>query len=319
MQECTLVKEEFMEIQPGMHEQFQYENKLVNENSNAFSFTPPRLFADYSLGDTEYKIITTLLYNCCRINLDGRKKEMVQSRLNKRLRELDFTNYKQYISYVMSDKTGRELTTMVDLLTTNLTYFFREPKHFDYMREEILPKIDIFNLNNYRIWSAGSSSGEEAYTIATVMKDFFPNTLIRKPIILATDISHRMLDRGIAGKYNEEKLKTVPVATLNNHFYKRDNDEEGKAIYKVKSNIASMVRFCYMNLVDKWPIKGSFDIIFCRNVMIYFDKRTQMELISRYYNALKPGGTFIIGHSESLSGLSQQFQYVQPSIYQKPL
>lgn len=267
-----------------------------------------------SLSDKEFQKISEFMYRHCRLNLHDGKKELVQTRLNKRLRQLGIDNYDSYLKFVESEPGGNELTIMVDSLTTNMTYFFRENEHFEYLKNEVFSKINSRNTNRLRIWSAGCSSGEEPYSMAIVMKENIPGIDFMDALILASDISTRVLQQGVAGEYSVEALKHTNPA-LRNKYFDRCDEKNGVKKFRVKDSVKKLVKFRQLNLMDTWPIQGKFDIIFCRNVMIYFDKQTQQELLGRFYNALHPGGLFLVGHSESLAGVTSDFKYVGPMIY----
>lgn len=268
------------------------------------------------LSDREFRVISDMIYDLCRINLHLGKKELVQARLNKRLRKLGLDSYKDYLKYVEDDESGQELTNMVDILSTNLTYFFRESDHFDYIKNNVLKNIDPSRDRKLRIWSAGCSSGEEAYTLAMVLRESVPYVDKMDALILATDISTRMLAVAREGIYSDVRFKDTPAALKSKYFQLVNSDEDGK-VYRARNEILRLVKFRYLNLMNDWPMHGKFDIVFCRNVMIYFDKKTQGELVNRFYEKIQSGGVFIVGHSESLTGVTHKFRYVRPTIYIK--
>ena len=273
------------------------------------------ILASRPLSDKEFKRISEMVYSLCRINLHDGKKALVQARLNKRLRQLGIATYPEYLDLVESDETKRELTYMIDTLTTNLTFFFRESDHFDYLRDEILKKMDPRKDRKLRIWSAGCSSGEEAYTMAMVVREAIPDVNLMDALILATDISTRVLAVAREGTYSEARFRETP-RDLRNKYFEKDSIHKG--FYKARPEIESLIRFRKLNLMEPWPMKQPLDVIFCRNVMIYFDKQTQNELVQRFFDALRPGGVFMVGHSESLTGIKHRFRYVRPTVYIKP-
>jgi len=268
------------------------------------------------LSEEDFLTIGRIIYDLCRINLHAGKKELVQARMNKRLRQLGMDTYGEYLKYLEEDETGREIANMVDILSTNLTYFFREPDHFEYLKDELARKQRSEELKRLRIWSAGCSSGEEAYTIAMVLRESVRNLDRIDSLILATDISTRMLAVAKEGIYKEQRFRDTPQE-LKEKYFELFGREEGCKVYKPRTDLSSLVRFRYLNLMDEWPMKGKMDVIFCRNVMIYFDKPTQSELVRRFYEAVRPGGIFIVGHSESLTGIKNDFRYENPTIYRK--
>jgi chemotaxis protein methyltransferase CheR len=271
------------------------------------------------LSERQFNEISDLVKSLCGINLHDGKKELVKARLTKRLRKLNMCSFADYMDLVKSDAGANELTNMLDALSTNLTSFFRENEHFDYLAQLILPGIvsrSVHSGKRLRIWSAGCSSGEEPYTIGMVVNDKIPALRSWDAKILATDISTRVLARAAKGVYGDDRVKTVPPQTRSKYFECIETRPD--RIFQVTSSVRSLVHFARLNLMNHWPMQGPFDVIFCRNVMIYFDKDTQGKLINRFYNLLAPGGTLFIGHSESLAGVEHKFRYTQPTIYQRP-
>ncbi len=271
------------------------------------------------LSDYEFEKISGLVYSICGINLGSGKKELVTARLAKRLNELRLPCYDSYLKFLKNDENGYELFQLIDVITTNVTSFFREIHHFDYIKENLLP-VYKNKSDKIRIWSAGCSSGEEPYSIAIMLFEELGNVILRDIKILATDISTQILSKAKEASYTKQLIEGVPKQLINKYFdgYSAA-DEFGKNIcmYKLKSDIRNIVRFARLNLMDEWPMKGPFKIIFCRNVMIYFDKSTQEKLVGRYYGLLDKGGHLFIGHSENLSSISHEFKYVQPGVYVK--
>lgn len=268
------------------------------------------------LTDAEFQAISNLVKDFAGINLHEGKRELVKARLNKRLRALGMTNFQQYLDYVQKDPGGEEFVVMLDALSTNLTFFFREPEHFKYLSGEVLPGLLKRNAasKRIRVWSAGCSSGEEPYSIALLLSEFLADKKGWDARVLATDLSTRVLGVAKRGIYEFRRLKDVPSQCIGRYFECVDSRER---LYQVKPALRSMVTFGRLNLMGDWPMKGPFDVIFCRNVMIYFDKPTQGALVNRYGNLLAPGGTLFLGHSESLTGIRHGFKYVKPTVYQK--
>jgi len=205
---------------------------------------------------------------------------------------------------------------MIDALTTNKTSFFRENQHFDFMRTRVIPELRA-RRPKARIWSAGCSSGEEPYTIAMILHEEWPQISQADVRILATDISARILAKARSAEYEKEYLKDVPSEYLSKYFTPLGTAPAHT--YGIQEKIKRMIRFAQLNLMDTWPMKGPFDIIFCRNVMIYFDSATQGRLVRRFYDLLVPGGHLLVGHSESLVANSCGFKYVQPATYVKEI
>ncbi len=271
------------------------------------------------LTDAQFDWIRCLAKSACGIDLGDGKKELVRARLTKRLRKLSLRDFGKYIEYVRNDTTGMELTALLDALATNQTSFFREVEHFDHLREKVIPYIVAgagSDKRRLRIWSAGCSSGEEPYSIAITVREGVPNVDSWDVRILATDISTRVLAQAEKAIYDRERVKVVPPRLQSKYF--RVAEARPERLYRVDDRMKRMVHFARLNLMDPWPMKGPFDVIFCRNVMIYFDKPTQGRLVQRFSELLVSGGTLFIGHSESLTGIRHGFRYVQPTVYQKP-
>jgi chemotaxis protein methyltransferase CheR len=266
------------------------------------------------LNDAQFAYISRLVYRMTGINLQPGKEVLVQARLAKRLRHLRMDSFAQYLEFVKQRGSAHELGAMIDVLTTNKTSFFREPVHFEYMRAHILPPLRSSG-RRVRFWSAGCSSGEEPYSIAMILREEVPDIDHRDYRILATDISARVVARAQEGEYEGEHLENVPPALLRKHFTRCR--KEPRPAYRVNDNIKALVRFARLNLMEPWPMNGPFDVIFCRNVMIYFDKPTQKALARRFWELLKPEGHLLIGHSESLSTSFLELRYVQPAVYIK--
>jgi chemotaxis protein methyltransferase CheR len=273
-----------------------------------------------TLGEQEFRLISDLVYQHCGINLHDGKKELVRARLAKRLREGNFPNFSEYIRYVLEDSTGREFSILVDSLSTNLTKFFREDQHFEYLRSQLLPRVLAAKQGQHdlriRGWSAGCSTGEEPYSIAITLLEAVAGRGRWDVKLLATDVSTRVLERAQEGIYEKDRVEPIPLPLRNKYMAHRK--ERGRDLYEVGEALRSMVLFRYLNLMEDWPVKDPLDFIFCRNVMIYFDKPTQGRLINRYYDLLASGGVLFTGHSESLTGIEHRFRYVQPTIYTKP-
>jgi len=274
---------------------------------------------DFELSEKDFRYISDLVYEHCGINLHAGKKELVRARLAKRLREGHFRTFSEYMKHVLADSTGREFSVLIDSLSTNLTKFFREDQHFEYMRSKLLPRIITTKQSRgeFRIrgWSAGCSSGEEPYSIAITLLEAIQGQGRWDAKLLATDVSTRILERAKAGIYERERIEPISLPLRKRYLIKRR--EGAGERYEVGPALRNMVIFRYLNLMKDWPVKGPLDFIFCRNVMIYFDKPTQGRLINRYYDLLGPGGVLFTGHSESLTGIDHAFKYVQPTIYMK--
>jgi chemotaxis protein methyltransferase CheR len=270
------------------------------------------------LSDKEFALFSQLVYDKAGINLHDGKKELVRSRLSRRLRAKNIQRFKDYYKYLMADESGEELVNMLDAISTNLTSFFREPKHFTFLEDTALPSI-LKRINprteRLSIWSAGCSSGEEPYTLAICLHEFMKEETSFDFKILATDISTKVLSSAANGVYMGQQIRNIPAPVLRKYFQRG----QGKWAdhYRLKPYIRNEIEFKRLNLMEPFPFTKKFHIIFCRNVMIYFDKMVQNTLVNKYYDALIDGGYLFIGHSESLMGTQHQFQYVKPTIYQK--
>jgi chemotaxis protein methyltransferase CheR len=280
----------------------------INEHNLA---PEPPDFWSLILKREEFEKIVGLVHGLTGMNLRDGKEELVRGRLMKRLRALRLRSFAEYIRYVHKDATGRELVQMIDVLTTNKTHFFREMEHFDFLRQHILPKIATRRL---RIWCAGCSSGEEPYTVGMVLNEDL-HDLDRWDIgILATDISTRVLETARLGVYSEVAVQGLPKVLL--HKYFRPHAGPAK-IFEVVPSVKDLVSVAKLNLMDDWPMTGMFDVVFCRNVMIYFKKELQQTLVKRFWDHIAPGGYLFVGHSESLSAFNHRYCYVQPAVYRK--
>jgi len=272
------------------------------------------------LSKKDFKIISDLVYKHCGINLHTGKKELVRARLAKRLRALNMEKFAEYIKYAVNDSTGKEFTTLIDSLSTNLTSFFREIQHFDYLRQVFYPAMLARKRKNsnfrIRVWSAGCSSGEEPYTIAITLLDMLAGQGRWDTKILAKDLSTKVLAMAKEGIYDEQRV--APVSAQQKQKYLIARNKGSNEVYEVSNSLRDIIVFAQLNLMGSWPVQGPIDFIFCRNVMIYFDKPTQERLVNRYWELLEPGGLLFTGHSESLTGINHRFNYVQPTIYSKP-
>ena len=272
------------------------------------------------LSESDFRKISNMVYDHCGINLHAGKKELVRARLAKRLRLGNFKTFPEYMNHVLRDKTGKEFSILIDSLSTNLTSFFRESQHFEFLQSRFLPALldKKCQSSNFRIraWSAGCSSGEEPYSIAISLLEATQGRGRWDIKVLATDISASMLEIAKIGIYDAERVK--PVGSLQKQRYLSSHHKNGQKTFEVSDRLRDTVIFSYLNLMNDWPIKGPIDFIFCRNVMIYFDKPTQSCLVNRFWDLLDSGGILFTGHSESLTGIEHKFKYVQPTIYMKP-
>lgn len=260
---------------------------------------------------SEFEQIRKIVYDYCGINLHEGKQALVRGRLMKRLRSLQLSNFTEYLNYLETDESREEFSQFIDILTTNKTSFFRESSHFEFIEKEIIPGIGSRPL---KWWSAGCSSGEEPITMAMILKEGL-NMAGKPPVkILATDLSSEVVQIAKLGVYHREKLKGIPDYLLKKYF-KPSPDQNDHFI--VDDKVKDLIRYGRLNLLNRWPMKGPFHIIMCRNVMIYFDKETQRRLVERFYHLLEPGGYLFIGHSESVTNKEIGLRTVLPAAYQK--
>ncbi len=269
------------------------------------------------LSDRDFKLICSIVRERSGIWLHEGKRSLVRARLAKRLRKLGFRSFSDYIKYVRSDPTGREVTEMVDAISTNVTSFFREVKHFQFMKEVVAPEWASAPGKTRRIWSAACSSGEEPYSIAIALLEAFKGKIPFPVRILATDIAYSALEKAARGVYPEEALRDVHPSIRSRYFVATETPETDQRAFKVSDNVMSMVTLKHLNLVGPWPMKHPFDLIFCRNVLIYFDRRTKCRLIERFHESLSAGGYLFLGNAEGLGGGQKLFKFVRATIYRK--
>ncbi|MCM1226631.1 MAG: protein-glutamate O-methyltransferase CheR [Clostridium sp.] len=262
--------------------------------------------------DAEFNRLVKFMHSTYGIDL-SKKRILIEGRLSNTLAEKGFTNYNQYMDSIFADKSGRETVELINKLTTNHTYFMREPQHFEFMKQVFLPYIEkTVKDRDVRIWCAASSSGEEPYTIAMVIDDYFGQRRAGWDLrILATDISTRVLDKAKKATYPAEALESLPADWKRKYF-----TANADGTYTVVDRIRKEVIYKQFNLMDKIVYKKPYDLISCRNVMIYFDAPTKDALVERFYDVSKQGAYLFIGHAESVSKKSR-YNFVQPAIYQK--
>ncbi|HBE02599.1 MAG: hypothetical protein A2096_03810 [Spirochaetes bacterium GWF1_41_5] len=266
----------------------------------------------YRITDQEFSVIRRLVYDQAGIALNDSKKQLVVSRLARRLRTLGFADFTQYIEYLQDHRNSDEWEQMINRISTNKTDFFRENHHFEFLRATVLPACR----NGINIWSAASSSGEEPYSIAITVLDFLEQKKIQRPFsITASDVSTAVLAKARSGVYPEESISALPEETVKKYFLKGTGTNEGRV--KVKPVLADAVHFEQINLMEPLSFTGQFDVVFLRNVIIYFDKDTKTELVKKIYNVIRPGGYLFLGHSESMFGLAEYYQFLGKTIYRK--
>ncbi len=265
------------------------------------------------LTNDDFLYLKTFMHKNYGINLEN-KRTLIETRLGIVIKKLGFNDFKSYIDKLMGDKTGEYVSIIVGKLTTNYTYFMREEAHFEFLRNEIfVPALKKSPIGGIKIWCAASSTGEEPYCISMLATSIFGSTAKFKVSITASDISNNVLIQAKNGIYTDEKIAKLPQNWVKNYMTKVDTKN-----YEINSSIKSLVDFKYFNLNQNigWEVRR-YDVIFCRNVMIYFDNPTKQALCKRLYDSLKPGGYLIIGLSENLSNLETKFERVKPSVYKK--
>jgi len=260
--------------------------------------------------DRELDLISKLVYQHAGIRLGPEKRHLVELRLGKILRREGIPSYEEYYRMVIADRSGQRLRELLDAITTNFTQFFREPQHFQFLREHVIPELHRRGQRTFSLWSAACATGEEPYSIAITLLET-PLAKGWKKEILASDISHHALALAKEGAYPEEALRGLDASIIRRYFSK-----EGER-YRVKEPVKALVTFTTFNLLSEPPWKEHFDVIFCRNVMIYFDRETRAKVVGNLLKALKPGGYLIVGHVEGFFGQRNGLKLVRPSVYRK--
>ncbi len=270
------------------------------------------------LSDAEFKKFSDLIYQHVGIFMKLEKKELLNARLGKRLRACQLDSFQEYFEFISRpDQQHQEFVKFLDSVSTNFTSFFREVSHFEYLKDNVLPELVANKSGNreFVFWSSASSSGEEPYTLAMFLNEFSTHSAGFRYRIMATDISTKVLAMAANGVYPVEQTTKVPLDILRKYFQKGLGGSAGKV--KVKDDLRRQVTFQRFNLMDEIPWSGDMDVIFCRNVMIYFDRQTQEKLIGKFYNCLNKGGYLFIGHSESIASLKHDFVQVEATTYKK--
>lgn len=280
-------------------------NNAVEEREKEFHFS-----------DKEFKFISQLVGERTGIVLSDAKRQMVYGRLSRRLRQLKLTKFSEYCDLLTSGHEG-ELIEFTNAITTNLTAFFRENHHFEHLKNTVLSDLIRKNAHTkrLRIWSAGCSSGEEPYSIAMCVREMLPKSSGWDVKILATDLDSNMVQRGKNGVYTAERVEGLTAARMKK-WVKRGKGENSDKV-RMSDDLREMITFKELNLMEGWPMKGPFDLMFCRNVVIYFNKDTQRELFDRYADLLANDAHLYIGHSESLNKVTERFKLLGKTIYQK--
>jgi chemotaxis protein methyltransferase CheR len=267
-----------------------------------------------ALTDRELAAIARLVYTESGITLHDGKRALVMARLQKRLRSGGFTSFSAYLKHVEADASGEELTQLLDAIATNHTSFFREPQHFEILRTRVLPGATGHG-RRIAIWSAACSTGEEPYTLAMELWSHLGDAAPSQARLLASDLSTKALRTARSGVYRMDRVEGVPLEVLRRHFERGLGAQAGYA--RVADHVRRMVEFRQLNLLSMPPLHETFDVIFCRNVMIYFDRDVQQRVVAMLERYLSPGGYLFISHSESLNGVTHGLSWIAPAVYQR--
>jgi len=270
----------------------------------------------FTISDKEFRYLRDIIYAHTGISLSDHKRALVCARLARRLHHWNLSNYSEYYELITEkDPQGRELTEMINAITTNKTDFFREQHHFQFLSDHVFPAIRASHNRRVRIWSAAASTGEEPYSLAMTVCESLALTEYDVKI-LASDIDTNVLQRAVRGVYPLAAVMRLPETLRERYFLKGIGASDGSA--RVKPLLQSFIRFRRLNLIDEsWPMQGPFDVIFCRNVLIYFDKDTQRRLLLRFAQMLRPGGYLMLGHAEAIQGFERILRTVGHSIYER--
>lgn len=275
--------------------------------------------AVFKITDAEFQKLREFIHSHTGISLSDHKRALVYARLARRLRHHRLDSFAEYYELLTErDSDGQELVEMINCITTNKTDFFREPHHFKFLAEKAFPEMRARGMTGgrrIRLWSAGASTGEEPYTLAITVRESFPAVESWDIKILATDIDTRVLAHAERGEYSTEQTERIPATLLQRYFYQGEGPHAGQV--QAKPSLKELIRFRRLNLMDEpWPMKGQFDVILCRNVIIYFDRTTQRRLIERFTEMLRPEGYLMLGHSESLIDGGGKLRHMSQSVYQ---
>lgn len=272
------------------------------------------------LEDPDFQRLSSYIMSQFGIKLPPNKKTLLQCRLQKRLKTLQHGSFKEYIDYVFSSKGQQdEVWNMIDAVSTNKTDFFREPQHFEFLLDQGIEEyLQQTGKNRLSVWSAGCSSGEEPYTLSMVLKEASQSGRFFDFNIVATDISESVLQHAVVGIYKEEKTHTIPADYKKKYLLRGKNNYENKV--RISSELRKKIEFRKYNLLSTdYAALGKFDFIFCRNVMIYFEREVQQRLLKQFCKILNPGGYLFVGHSESITGFTLPLKHIKPTIFKKIL
>jgi len=266
---------------------------------------------EFTMREEDFGFLADLAYSTSGIVLGEHKKELLYSRIARRIRALKLTSFSDYCRYIQIHQE-QEISNFLNSITTNLTSFFRESHHFEFLAKELIPEFKKRSTSDpIRVWSSASSTGQEPYSIAITLYKHLKNSH-HNVKILATDLDSNVLNKGRNGEYSLDEIEQMPRDYL--RYFERN---ERAGVGRVKQDIRNLIQFNRLNLLGPWPIKIKFDVVFCRNVVIYFNKETQKQLFTRLADQIVDGGYLIIGHSESLVGMEKRFRSCGRTIYQK--
>jgi len=287
---------------------------IKSESAKGGSFSQ----REFPMKDEDFAFISRMANEKTGIQLGMHKRDMIYSRIVRRIRSLKLRTFTEYCDYLKSHQK-EEMTNFINAITTNLTSFFREKHHFDYLKNTVVPEVKSKNAisKKLRVWSAGCSTGEEPYSLAMTFHDAFSDVSGWDLKILATDLDTNVVSHGKAGVYVPDRVDGLPASILKKNFNEVIPASGRGSAYEMSPHLKQYITFNRLNLLGDWPMKGKFDVIFCRNVVIYFNKDTQRVLFDRYAELLKPNGYLFIGHSETLHGVTTRFESLGRTIYRK--
>ncbi len=289
-------------------------NAIKNADAKGDSFSS----REFPMMDTDFDFIARMANEKTGIQLGKHKRDMIYSRIVRRIRSLNLQTFSEYCDYLKSHQ-NEEMTNFINAITTNLTSFFREEHHFDFLKDTVIPEIKSKNTvsKKLRVWSAGCSTGEEPYSLAMTFHSAFSDARGWDIKVLATDLDTNVVLHGKTGVYVQDRVDGLPASILKKNFNEVVPASGRGRAYEMSPHLKQYITFNRLNLLSDWPMKGKFDVIFCRNVVIYFNKDTQRILFDRYADMLKPNGYLFIGHSETLHGVTKRFESLGRTIYRK--
>lgn len=281
----------------------------------ARNLSPPAAVESFDFSNQHFEQLRELVYKLTGISMSDHKKDLLYGRLTRRLRILGIDNFDDYYN-ILKNNPGDELQNFINAVTTNLTSFFREKHHFDYLRDKVIPeKLKDNSLRGLRIWSAGCSTGEEPYSLAMMLRESIPDIDRMEVKIFASDLDTNVVETASQGVYDAKRVEGMESARIKRWFQRGTGDNVGKV--RVRKELRDMIDFQQVNLMQDWPKKEKYDVVFCRNVVIYFDKETQKVLFNRFADVIKPKQHLFIGHSETLHKLTDKFQLIGKTVYRR--